>query len=152
VTAVLAQAQPLQAPSIHYLAISPMLVVFGAAIVGVLVEAFVPQRSRRVAGLAVALGGVLAALGLVVFLAQDLNSATDPMLGLVARTRSRSTGRRCSCRRRSWRLRRRRCCSSPSAHPRTASRPRSTATSPRRPRAVWRRCAPCRRSTPRSSR
>jgi len=85
VTAVLAQAQPLVAPSIDYLAISPMLVVFGAAIVGVLVEAFVPQRSRRVAGLAVALGGVLAALGLVVFLAQDLNSATDPMLGLVAR-------------------------------------------------------------------
>ncbi len=57
---------PLQAPSIAYHAIAPMLVVFGAALIGVLVEAFAPAALRRVVGLVVALGGSLVALGYVV--------------------------------------------------------------------------------------
>jgi NADH-quinone oxidoreductase subunit N len=64
-------AQELRAPSIDYLAISPMLVAFGAATVGVLVEAFVPRRLRRLVGLPVALLGTLAGLGLVIYLAGE---------------------------------------------------------------------------------
>src|SRR3712207_1274077 len=47
-----------------------MLVVFGAAILGVLVEAFVPSRSRRGAHVAVSLGAIAAALYFVVDLAR----------------------------------------------------------------------------------
>ena len=36
-----------QAVSVNYWAIMPILVVFGGALVGVLVEAFVPRRSRH---------------------------------------------------------------------------------------------------------
>ena len=75
----------INSPSIAYSLIMPMLVVFGAAIVGVLVEAFVPARSRRLAGLAVALLGVFIALGFVIYLAQNLNDLKNPVAGLVAR-------------------------------------------------------------------
>jgi NADH-quinone oxidoreductase subunit N len=50
------------ATKVSYFAVMPMLVVFGAAMVGVLVEAFVPRRSRYAAQVAVALAGLLAAL------------------------------------------------------------------------------------------
>jgi NADH-quinone oxidoreductase subunit N len=36
----------IQAPSVSYTGISPILFVFGAALVGVLVEAFVPRAYR----------------------------------------------------------------------------------------------------------
>ncbi len=52
-------AQQIQAPSIEYGQLSPMLVVFGVALVGVLVEAFASRRLRY------PLQTVLAALGLV---------------------------------------------------------------------------------------
>ncbi len=35
------------APSIEYSQLAPMLVVFGAAVIGVLVEAFAPRALRR---------------------------------------------------------------------------------------------------------
>ena len=37
----------IHAPSIEYSQLSPMLVVFGAAVAGVLVEAFAPRFMRR---------------------------------------------------------------------------------------------------------
>ncbi len=53
---------------VSYLAIGPMLIVFGAALIGVLVEAFVPRRSRYAVQVAVTLAGLLAAvLELVLF-------------------------------------------------------------------------------------
>jgi proton-translocating NADH-quinone oxidoreductase chain N len=48
-------------PSIEYSQLGPMLVVFGAAIVGVLVEAFVPRPNRRPVQLVLSLGGLAAA-------------------------------------------------------------------------------------------
>ena len=48
-------------PSIEYSQLAPMLVVFGAAIVGVLVEAFVPRGARRGAHLVVTFGSLAAA-------------------------------------------------------------------------------------------
>jgi proton-translocating NADH-quinone oxidoreductase chain N len=49
------------APSIEYSQLAPMLVVFGAAIVGVLVEAFVPRELRRAIHLLVTFGALVAA-------------------------------------------------------------------------------------------
>ncbi len=49
------------APSIEYSQLAPMLVVFGAAVVGVLVEAFVPRELRRAVHLLVTFGALVAA-------------------------------------------------------------------------------------------
>jgi proton-translocating NADH-quinone oxidoreductase chain N len=49
------------APSIEYGQLAPMLVVFGAAVVGVLVEAFVPRDLRRAVHLVVTFGSLAAA-------------------------------------------------------------------------------------------
>jgi len=57
------------APSIAYLPLMPILVVFGAAILGVLVEAFAPPQHRRVSQILVAVLGLAVALGFVLYLA-----------------------------------------------------------------------------------
>lgn len=56
-------------PDIAYGSLAPLLVVFGAGIVSVLVEAFVPARRRYGTQMAVYLGGLAAALISVVLLA-----------------------------------------------------------------------------------
>ncbi len=58
-------------PSIEYGALSPMLIVFGVAIVGILVEAFAPRALRYPIQLVLALGGLVAAFVATVLLAQD---------------------------------------------------------------------------------
>src|SRR5437773_3849092 len=57
-----------------------MLVVFGAAIIGVLVEAFAPRSSRRTAHLVLALGSLIAAfiLTIVVAASHSLFAAGSP--------------------------------------------------------------------------
>ena len=55
---------PIDAPDLDYAALAPLLFVFGAACVGVLVEAFAPREVRHPVQVAVALvgtGGGLAA-------------------------------------------------------------------------------------------
>jgi NADH-quinone oxidoreductase subunit N len=61
----------IQAPSIAYIPLLPILIVFGAAVVGVLIEAFVPERLRRTTQVATSVVGLLAALGSVVYLADQ---------------------------------------------------------------------------------
>jgi hypothetical protein len=68
-------------PSINYYAIAPILILFAAAVVSVLVEAFVPRGARRPTQLVLVFGSIIAAL---------------------ARAPSRSTGPRSSCRAPSW--------------------------------------------------
>ena len=63
----------LQAPTVEYGLLSPMLIVFGVAIAGVLVEAFLPRTSRYLAQLTLSLGGLAAAVVAVVMLTGDLN-------------------------------------------------------------------------------
>ncbi len=58
--------QELNLPPINYAALSPMLILFAAACVGVLVEAAVPKRFRHPVQLALALGATAAALAMVV--------------------------------------------------------------------------------------
>jgi NADH-quinone oxidoreductase subunit N len=61
----------IQAPSIAYIPLLPILIVFGAATLGVLVEAFVPARLRRITQIVVSVTGLGAALAAVVYLAQE---------------------------------------------------------------------------------
>ncbi|MFI9504097.1 NADH-quinone oxidoreductase subunit NuoN [Nocardia sp. NPDC052566] len=78
-TALLAATVP--APSIEYSLLSPMLIVFGTAVIGVLVEAFAPRRSRYGIHLPLAIIGLAAALVAVVWLSGTNATA---MVGAVA--------------------------------------------------------------------
>jgi NADH-quinone oxidoreductase subunit N len=75
VTSLLHAADLLPGPSIDYAAVSPMLIVFGAATLGVLVEAFVPRAARFTAQLGLAVVGLAAALVAVALVA----SGSDPI-------------------------------------------------------------------------
>jgi NADH-quinone oxidoreductase subunit N len=61
----------IQAPTIAYGPLLPMFLVFGAALVGVLIEAFVPAAARRLSQIVTAVVGLLGALVAVVLLARD---------------------------------------------------------------------------------
>ena len=61
-----------QAPHIAYDKLYPMLLVFGVAVAGVLVEAFVPRARRYVVQLVLSLTGLVAAFVGVVLVAADL--------------------------------------------------------------------------------
>ncbi len=62
-------AAPFVVSKVSYLAVAPMLIVFGAALVGVLVEAFVPRRSRYAVQVAVTLAGLVIAVAELAFVA-----------------------------------------------------------------------------------
>ncbi|MGL5808909.1 MAG: NADH-quinone oxidoreductase subunit NuoN [Nocardioides sp.] len=64
-------------PVIDYLEIAPMLIVFGAACVGVLIEAFLPRGVRFRAQLVVSLAGLVAAFAVTIRVAGDLTSRGD---------------------------------------------------------------------------
>ncbi|MGU3499341.1 NADH-quinone oxidoreductase subunit NuoN [Mycobacterium sp. C31M] len=64
-----------EAPIIEYGQLSPLLIVLGVAVTGVLVEAFVPRRARYGTQLVLALGGQAAALAAVVSVSIDLGSS-----------------------------------------------------------------------------
>jgi len=57
------------APNLEYAELAPLLTVFGAAVIGVLIEAFAPRRVRHPVQVALALLALLAALVQVILLA-----------------------------------------------------------------------------------
>ena len=59
-TGVSAAPDTIKAPSISYHALAPILIVLGAAMLGVLVEALIPRAERYAAQLVVSLGGLVA--------------------------------------------------------------------------------------------
>jgi NADH-quinone oxidoreductase subunit N len=65
-TAQVLAASPIPTPHIEYGQLSPMLLVFGLAVAGVLVEAFVPRPRRRPVHLVLTLGGLAAAFALTI--------------------------------------------------------------------------------------
>jgi NADH-quinone oxidoreductase subunit N len=83
VTGVLADST-ISAPSIEYGQLAPMLVVFGAAIAGVLVEAFAPRRVRRVTHLVIALGSLAVAFILTIVVATGSHIFADGSAGHIA--------------------------------------------------------------------
>ncbi len=70
-------ASDFTSPSIEYFPLSPLLIVFGVAVVGVLVEAFAPRRLRYVVQTSLAVVGVVAALVMTVLVARDLPRLGD---------------------------------------------------------------------------
>jgi len=64
-------------PTIEYAQLWPMLVVFGVACVGVLIEAFVPRERRYVTQAALAAVGLAVALGGSVYVGTDLKELTS---------------------------------------------------------------------------
>jgi NADH-quinone oxidoreductase subunit N len=74
-------------PHLDYKALMPMLILFGAALVGVLIEAFAPRSSRQPAQVLVGLGACVAAFVFVILNATDFtatNRGTITAGGAVA--------------------------------------------------------------------
>ncbi|MGB2948268.1 MAG: NADH-quinone oxidoreductase subunit NuoN [Rhodococcus sp. (in: high G+C Gram-positive bacteria)] len=78
----------LDAPSIEYGQLSPMLIVFAVGVLGVIAEAFAPRTMRYRIQMTLALGGTAAALASVVvlasILAQSDSVGTRAVMGAVA--------------------------------------------------------------------
>src|ERR1700730_3211619 len=75
----------LPTPSVEYFLLCPMLIVFGVAVVGVLVEAFLPRRIRYSTQMTLALGGLAAAFVADVKVAGSIpSSGRAAVLGAVA--------------------------------------------------------------------
>jgi proton-translocating NADH-quinone oxidoreductase chain N len=77
-------ASTITAPSIEYSQLAPMLVVFGAGVVGVLVEAFTPRPLRRLAQLVLTLGALAAAFVWTVVIAGTHKIFANGSAGHVA--------------------------------------------------------------------
>ena len=65
----------LTAPSLGYMLLSPMLIVFAAAVIGVLIEAFMGKTHRAAVQLTVSVGALLLSL-LQLWRIRDLSSTT----------------------------------------------------------------------------
>ena len=71
-------------PTLEYVELLPLLIVFGAACLGVLVEAFLPREQRRVPQVLLTLVGLAAALAATIWIATDLEEhANGAARGLV---------------------------------------------------------------------
>ncbi|MCV7057449.1 NADH-quinone oxidoreductase subunit NuoN [Mycolicibacterium gilvum] len=77
---------PLPTPTVEYFFLSPMLIVLGAAVLGVLVEALLPRHLRYRAQAGLSLAALLAAFVAVVMVARDLpaDGAVSAVMGAVA--------------------------------------------------------------------
>jgi NADH-quinone oxidoreductase subunit N len=64
-------AEAIPTPHIEYAQLSPVLIVFGAAIIGILAEAFLPRAWRYAAQLGITVVGLAASFAAVVALAAD---------------------------------------------------------------------------------
>ena len=72
------------APSIEYALLLPFFVIFGVAIAGVLVEAFLPRGSRYTAQLTLALAGITAAFVALVGVYRQTGAGRFAAVGAVA--------------------------------------------------------------------
>ena len=76
----------LPTPSVEYALISPMLIVLGAAVLGVLVEAFLPRPRRYAAQVALSLTALVAAFVAVLMIVGGLHggNGSSAVMGAVA--------------------------------------------------------------------
>jgi NADH-quinone oxidoreductase subunit N len=81
---VAAAVPAIPAPHIEYGMLSPMLLVFGAAVAGVLVEAFAPRPLRRTLHLAITLGSLAGAFVLTIYVAASSKVFGSSGAGRVA--------------------------------------------------------------------
>ncbi len=71
-------------PTIEYFELSPILIVFGVACLGVMVEAFAPRRLRYLSQTLLAGTGLVAALVMTVVVGVRLDEVGDGAIGLIA--------------------------------------------------------------------
>ncbi|MGN0063634.1 MAG: NADH-quinone oxidoreductase subunit NuoN [Nocardioides sp.] len=71
-------------PEVEYFELLPLILVCGAAFLGVLVEAFVPRRFRYVSHVVVSLAALVGALVVVIRLAGTVDEHGDRARGLIA--------------------------------------------------------------------
>ncbi len=64
-------------PTIEYVELLPLLIVFGVACLGILLEAFLPRDLRRIPQVALTLLGLAAALGATIYVATGLEKHAD---------------------------------------------------------------------------
>jgi len=76
----LATPPPIDAPTIEYALLSPLFIVAGAAVLGVLVEAFWPRASRFAVQAVIAIAGILAAFGATIWVASGLGVVEGDVL------------------------------------------------------------------------
>ena len=69
------------APSVEYAQLSPMLIIFGVAVAGVLAEAFLPRRIRYPAQLTLSLTGLAAAFVAVVMVFRNVRGLGSAAVG-----------------------------------------------------------------------
>ena len=75
----------LPTPNVEYFLLCPMLIVFGAAVAGVLAEAFLPRRIRYGAQVTLTLAGLIAAFIAVIEVSRSVDaSGRTAVLGAVA--------------------------------------------------------------------
>jgi len=90
VTGTLAAVAPtIPAPNIEWSQLSPILLVFAAALVGVLVEAFAPRQWRRPLHIALALGSLAGAFVLAVVIAANSSIFAHGNPGHVAKVKKK---------------------------------------------------------------
>jgi NADH-quinone oxidoreductase subunit N len=77
ISSVAPTAAEFHAPSVEYFLLSPMLIVFGVAIVGVLVEAFAPRERRYLVQSVLTVAGLVAALVMTIVVAIGLPQRGD---------------------------------------------------------------------------
>ncbi len=82
--ASLAAAPAFTPPHIEYGQLSPILLVFGLAVVGVLVEAFVPRAHRRSVHIGLTLGGLAGAFGLTIAVGETTKLAPGHLAAMGA--------------------------------------------------------------------
>ena len=78
-------------PVLDYAVLWPMLVVFGVACVGVLIEAFVPRERRYLTQASLAVLGLVVALGGSIYVGTDLHKL-KPAGDIVARGKLAAEG------------------------------------------------------------
>lgn len=74
----LAQSAEFVAPTITWATLTPLIIIFAGGVLGVLLEAFVPQAGRRIAQIVLAFVSQIGAFLALIWVGVNLNAATDP--------------------------------------------------------------------------
>lgn len=72
----MAEPSPFEAPDVNWAALSPMIIVMVGGLIGVLIEAFVPRRSRHTVQVILALATIVAAFVALATIAADNRTVT----------------------------------------------------------------------------
>lgn len=75
----LAQSAEFVPPTITWTTLTPLIIIFAGGVLGVLLEAFVPQGGRRIAQIVLAFVSQIGAFLALIWVGVNLNAATDPI-------------------------------------------------------------------------